>query len=436
MKNRRIKLAGAILATATGLLFTSCGKKGCTDPLATNYDQDATKHDASCEYATDNINFFITDATVDGVDYKKVEGTIDKDYTFTSGTNWLLSGGVFVDGATLTVEAGTEIYAADDGTVPFLSIKQGAKIIAEGTSSAPIVFTTVKANPTSGSWGGIIVNGYADINTGETAEGEGGTGLYGGTDDTDNSGVLKYVRVEYAGKLLSADNELNSFSFNGVGSGTTLEYLQAYKGADDGFEFFGGTVSMKYAVSSGIEDDSYDWTHGWRGNGQFWVANQGSTGGDRGIEADNNGDNNTATPYSNPTLANITLVGNDDGDGENTGMRLREGTKASIYNAIVINFPKNGIRVSDTESENHMAAGTLDVANSISFNNGTNWKDCSDFENDASNESIDPSLNGYIGTTSANAFEPTSLSSWFTSAAYKGAVSSSNDWTAGWTKGL
>ncbi|MCI5055703.1 MAG: hypothetical protein MRY83_06320, partial [Flavobacteriales bacterium] len=207
---------------------------------------------------------------------------------------------------------------------------------------------------------------------------------------------------------------------------------------DDGFEFFGGSVSLKYAVSSGIEDDSYDWTHGWRGNGQFWVAMQGSTGGDRGIEADNNGDNNAATPYSEPTLSNITLVGVNDGDSENTGMRLREGTKGKIYNAIVANFPKNGIRVSDTQSENNMNDGSLVVTNSISFNNGTDWKDCASFEptSDTNNESVDPALNGYIGTVANKAKNPADLGSWFTGATYKGAVSASDDWTSGWTKGL
>lgn len=416
--------------------FSSCKKKGCTDPTADNYDAEAEKDDGSCIPNTDTYE--ITDVTVSGTAYKQLTGDINENVTLSASNDYLLSGGVFVEsGYTLTIEAGTKIYAADDGTVPFLSIKQGGKIMAEGTSSSPIVFTSVKSTPAAGDWGGIIVNGYADINVGETAEGEGGTGTYGGTDDADNSGTMKYVRVEYAGKILGTDNELNGFSFNGCGSGTTLEYLQAYKGSDDGFEFFGGTVSLKYAISTGNEDDSFDWTHGWRGNGQFWVVNQDPNGSsDRGIEADNNGDDNTLTPYSNPTLSNLTLVGITDADAENTGMRLREGTKGKIYNAIVTAFPKNGVRVSDSQTTTNMTAGDLVVANSISYNNGTDWKDCDDFANDATNATTDPGLTGYVGTVTTNAKNPTTLGSWFSAGTFIGAVSSSSNWTTGWTKAL
>jgi hypothetical protein len=367
-------------------------------------------------------------------DTKTITGTVNEDLTLENDFTWKLSGGIFVaDGYTLTVEEGTTIKSAADGTTAFLAVQRGGKIMANGTASNPIVFTSGEANPSSGDWGGIIVNGKAPINTGATAEGEGGTGIYGGTNGSDNSGVIRYVRVEYAGKILGTDNELNGFSFNGVGSGTTVEYVQAYNGSDDGFEFFGGTVNVRYAVSSGNEDDSFDWTHGWSGKGQFWVVNQFATGGDRGIEADNNGDDNTAAPYSNPTLSNITLIGIQDSDSDNTGMRLREGTKGKIYNAIVTNFPKNGIRVSDPITTANMTAGDLMVSNSVSFNNGTDWKDCAEFENDASNNSNAVVLNGFVGTTTGGMDVSTS-DSWFVSTNFIGAVETSNDWTAGWIK--
>ena len=382
---------------------------------------------------------------VSDVTYTKITGTITEDMTLAASENWLLSGGVFVaEGATLTIEAGTTIKA-DGDAVSFLSIAQGGKIMAEGTATEPIVFTSVKATPAPGDWGGIIINGHATINVaGGTAEGEGGTGVYGGTDDADNSGILKYVRVEYAGRILGTDNELNGFAFQGVGSGTTVEYVQAYRGADDGFEFFGGAVNIRYAVSTGNHDDSFDWTQGWTGNGQFMVVNQHTDAGDRGFEADNNADDDSAEPFSNPTLSNITvLMATDDGDVSNTGFRLRAGTKGKIYNAIVTDAPDNGFRVSDedgtTQTADNMADGSLLVTSSISSSTNANaWKDCDLFANDANNAVTDASfLTGYVGVyTGAESTDPSTLGAFFTAANYIGAVEAGDDWTAGWTKSL
>jgi len=191
---------------------------------------------------------------------------------------------------------------------------------------------------------------------------------------------------------------------------------------------------VKYAVSTGNEDDSFDWTYGWRGNGQFWVVNQQTGGGDRGIEADNNGDDNTLMPYSNPTIANITLVGADDGDVSNTGMRLREGTKGTIHNAIVTGFPNYGVRVSDVQTTTNMTAGELVMKNSNVFTNGTDFRDATTFSSDASNSTTAITLSGYIGTSTTNAADPTTLGSWFSAGSFVGAVETGNDWTAGWTK--
>ena len=339
----------------------------------------------------------------------QISGNFTENYILTNDKRWYLSGGVFVkDGVTLTIEEGTTIYAAVDNTTPFLSILQGGKLFANGSPTNPIIFTSELEEP--GSWGGIIINGYSTINTGLTAEGEGGTGIYGGTNDDDNSGIIRYVRVEYGGKILGTDNELNGFSFNGVGRETTVEYIEAYRGADDGIEFFGGTVNVKYALSIGNHDDSFDWTHGWRGNGQYWIAKQLSDGGDRGIEADNNGDDNTAEPYSNPTVSNITLIGVDDGDGSNTGIRLREGTKGRLYNVEVRDFPKYGVRVSDQVTLDNVINNHLFLSQTNVSNNGTDWKDC------------DFSLN--VDTLTNN---------WFN---YDTNIGAGTDWTQGWTIGL
>jgi len=424
------KMLTIILSLTILMGITSCKKDkfGCTDPLSINYDSEATTNDGSCDYP----DYVITDVVIDGEIYKQIQGTFTENYTLTSDTKWLLSGGVFVSsGVELTIQEGTTIYASNDGTTPFLSILRGGKINANGSQNLPIIFTTIKSSPSPGDWGGIILNGNAQINTGSSAEGEGGTGTYGGTNDSDNSGVLRYVRVEYAGKILGTDNELNGFSFNGVGSETTVEYIQAYKGADDGIEFFGGTVNVKYAVSTGNGDDSFDWTHGWRGKGQFWVAEQDGVSGDRGIEADNNGDNNSVSPFSNPTLSNITLIGNDDGDAANTGMRLREGTKGKIYNAIVVNFPNKGINVSETVTITNMNNNELILKNSISYNNGINFNACTVFENDITNSTTNPNLSGSVGVVYSG-FDVSSIDTWFTSTNYIGAVET--NWLQNWTK--
>lgn len=412
------------------VLFTgfACKKEGCTDPNATNFDEKAKKDNGTCVFPENNGE----EVVIDGITYTKISGTISENTTWDNSKKYLLSGGVFVDnGVVLTIEAGTQIFAADDNTTPFLSIQRGGKINAEGTASSPIVFTSIKASPSPGEWGGIIINGKAPINNGAEAQGEGGTGMYGGTEPNDNSGVLAYVRVQYAGKILGTDNELNGFSFNGVGAATVLHHLQAYKGSDDGFEFFGGTANLKYAVSTGNEDDSFDWTSGWSGNGQFWVVEQMGAS-DRGIEADNNSNNNAASPFSNPTLSNITLIGTND-DGANEGLRLRAGTKGKIYNILVTGFPKYGIRVSDQITTDNMNNGDLLVDYAVVFANGTNYDGASVFEFNTNNTTETITMNGVIGTGTST-FDPTSLSAWFETAMFKGAVHSSNNWTQNWVK--
>ena len=422
--------------------FTSCKKKeGCNDPLATNYDPDAESNDGSCEYAATGDPTQI----INGSTYHVLSGNIGSSRTLTSDKQWLLSGGVFVqNGVVLTIQPGTNVFAADDNTTPFLSILRGGKIDAQGTSAQPIVFSTIKkvtGGAAAGDWGGIILNGYGNINicgsVGCTAEGEGGSGTYGGSDDSDNSGTMKYVRVEYAGKILGTDNELNGFSFNGVGSTTVLEHLQAYLGSDDGFEFFGGTVSLKWAVSTGNSDDSFDWSHGWRGKGQFWVAQQTTATGDRGFEGDNWETDYTVTPFSSPMISNFTLIGAVDGSA-NDGIRLRNGTKGKLWNGLVTGF-ENGIKVG-TECDAHVAAGELFAKNTVSFGNITNaWSNCGIFDpaTETSNSSNDPGvLNGYVGVQASGAVDPNGVDSWFTSVSFKGAVEQGNDWTTSWTVAL
>jgi hypothetical protein len=339
------------------LALASCDKEGCTQESASNYNPDATEDDGSCILPS----YEIVNVTIDGVNYRQVSGTIDENVTFDVANNYLLTGGVFVaSGATLTIESCTNVYAQTSGATTFLSVLKGGTLNAVGTASCPIVFTPLGSNAQAGDWGGIIVNGNAPINTGTEAQGEGGTGFYGGTNPNDNSGIIQYVRVEYAGKILGTDSELNGFSFNGVGSGTTVDHIQAYRGSDDGIEFFGGTVSVNYAVSTGNQDDSFDWTHGFSGTCSNWVVVQDPANGDRGIEADNNGDDNSVAPYSNPTITNIHMTLRDS-SVQLSGIKLREGTKGSLSN-IEITGSLKAIDIQHDQTLDNVIAGDLTVS--------------------------------------------------------------------------
>lgn len=275
----------------------------------------------------------------DGGEDNKYELTkdIESDTELETGKTYTLSGGIHVkNGATLKIPAGVTIIAKHDDVVDYILIEQGAKIDAQGTASNPIVMTSEKKEP--GAWGGIHICGYAHTNAeGGTGSSEIGGAPYGGNNDADNSGTLRYVRVEYTGFAFDEEHEANGITFYGVGNGTTVEYCQAYMGSDDGFEWFGGSVNVKYLVSTDCSDDSFDWTEGWNGKGTDLVAYQEAQATlgydcDCLIEADNNENDNAATPVSHPVLKNLILAGNGE---SKQGIRLRRGTQADIDNAKV-----------------------------------------------------------------------------------------------------
>lgn len=295
-----------------------------------------------------------------------LKGTITSDVTLTAGSTYKLSGEYIVeDGATLNIEAGVKIISIYDDIVDYILVKQGGKINAVGTSSAPIVMTSEKEEP--GAWGGIHICGKAHTNAeGGKGSSEIGGATYGGNDDADNSGTLKYVRVEYSGYAFDSEHEANGITFYGVGNGTTVEYCQAYKGSDDGFEFFGGSVNVSNLVSVSCSDDSFDWTEGWNGTATNLVAYQEAeeTLGydcDCLIEADNNENNYAATPVVHPVLKNLILVGNNSAAG-NRGIRLRRGTQVEIDGAKVCG-KKNAVTLESEETENALLAGTSKLAN-------------------------------------------------------------------------
>ena len=304
-----------------------------------------------------------------------VRGSFTADVTLDADNAYRLIGAVFIqEPAVLEIPAGTTIYG-DSATNGTLIIARGAEIRARGTAAAPIVMTSdqLDGERARGDWGGLIINGRAPLNIeGGEAEGEGDTGTYGGADAEDSSGILEYVRVEFAGTEFSPDNELNGIAFQGVGSGTTVNHIMVKFNKDDGVEFFGGSVEVKRVICFGIADDSFDWTDGWTGKGQFLLGIQVGDDADQGIEADNNGDNNNLTPRSNPTLYNLTLIGDpdtDQGDESDIGMLLREGTAATIRNFIVTGFKEAAIDIDHDATFTQALEGELSLASGLIHGN-------------------------------------------------------------------
>lgn len=370
-----------------------------------------------------------------GEDTYVLDSDITENVTLETGKTYTLNGGVHVkSGATLTIQPGVTIVAQHDETVDYILIEQGAKIDAQGTAAQPIVMTSEKKE--AGAWGGLHICGYAHTNNG-SGKSEIGNAPYGGNNDADNSGTLKYIRLEYTGYAFDEEHEANGVSFYGVGNGTTVEYLQAYQGSDDGFEFFGGSVNVKYMVVTSCSDDSFDWTEGWNGKAQFLVAYQEGESSlgyacDCLMECDNNGTNNAATPVAHPTIANATLIGNG---GDAQGVRLRAGTQVELYNTIITGKGKP-LTVETNETENALKDGTskleyVAISGELSSKQGIYTN--ADFAQATGNLTNQEFLwtGKYVGTLDGG--KDLSADSFFTKTDYKGAVKSGDDWTSGWT---
>ncbi len=297
--------------------------------------------------------------------------------TLTKDKKYLIKGQVFVrTGAVLTIEPGTTIYG-DKATKGTLVIDRGGKIIAEGTATAPIVFTSALAagSRDRGDWGGLVILGNAPVNQPDPAiEGITPAVIFGGTNNADNSGILKYVRVEFAGIELTPNNETNSITLGGVGSGTQMDYCQVSFGGDDGFEWFGGSVNSKYLVAFAMWDDCFDVDYGFTGKVQFGVSvrygSYADQSGSNIFETDNGPNDNLTTLITTGVFSNITGVGpritntqSINGNYQHA-LDLRRRTALTIANSAFVGMPR-GLRMNQQSVVDNYTAGTGVLLNNI-----------------------------------------------------------------------
>lgn len=378
--------------------------------------------------------------------------------------------------ATLIIRPGT-VVKAEQGSM--LVVARGAKLIADGTLTKPIVLTTAQPDgqKTRGYWGGLVVLGEAPINnnalsspasneaTFEAFSSSMPEGKFGGDYVGDSSGVIRYVRIEFAGFNFLQDREFSNLTLCGVGSGTVVDYVQVHSGSADGIEVFGGTVNVKHIVSSQNGGDGFNISNGWRGKAQFVVVQNATPNATQeasnGFQSDNHATaaSYAAEPRTLPTVYNISLFGNHNytaGAGS-YAMVLRRGTGGHYYNVVAAGFP-SGIEIRGQITKEQLEAGNLFFKNSIFFGNaidGNNWPpaqanddidESSYFTNTAwANRFVDPGMNAArlslsgpdfapipTGAAMIGAATPPNDGFFDSTATFVGAIGTT-DWTQGWT---
>ncbi len=302
-----------------------------------------------------------------------ISGVISSNTTLTDDRVWFIDGPTFVaPGTTLTIQPNTLIKGRSnptDGSASFLVITRDAQLIADGQSaSTSIVFTSDQSagNRSAGDWGGVILLGNAPVNqSNPEIEGileedipDGMSINYGGTDSTDTSGSLRYIRIEYAGRDLGGGNEINGLTLGGVGNGTTLEYIQVSYGLDDAFEFFGGTVNANNLIAYGNADDDFDFDQGYQGAIQFGVSRKVAgvpfSGDPNGIESDNDATGSSASPVTQPQLSNFTILGIEGSSAAGPtlyGNRWRRNSSFVIKNSIIAGYDDAGVFFDGTSNK-------------------------------------------------------------------------------------
>ena len=436
-----------------------------------------------------------------------LSGRITTDRTLHAAYTYTLRDLVYVtSGATLTIEPGTKIVG-EKNTRGALLITRGCKIIANGTAALPIVFTSDQTNPVRGDWAGVVLLGRARTNasyngTPGLGEAEGGInngdglGLFGGTDDNDNSGSMQYVRIEYAGYAFLPDKELNGLSMYAIGKGTTLRYIQVSFANDDSFEWFGGNVNMDHLVVYRGLDDEQDSDNGFSGNVQFVICQRDSAvadvSGSNGWESDNDANGiaviipagqTTVQPQTKAVWSNVTMIGpraatNNIGNSLfRNGAQIRRNSAISIFNSVMLGWPvglyidattgtPTDINITGTPAtpnqttnlvfQNNIIAGCtqpLKYGASTTAPTGwtitdlTNWFNTPAYNNSILVNSSDVKLADAFNVTGSPDYTPLAGSPLLTGASfthpklatfqavtYRGAVSGASDtWWKGWT---
>jgi len=399
-----------------------------------------------------------------------IQGIYNRSITLPKGKYTLKGYVYFTAGNTLTISAGS-VIVSDVTEKGALIIERGAQLIADGRSNAPIVFTSGKpvGQRAPGDWGGIILLGNAPTNRplDPAPTVEGGVGRkYGGTDATDESGILRYVRIEFAGIAAEPGSEINGLTLGGVGSGTIIENIQVSFGNDDAYEFFGGTVNAKNLIAFATADDDFDFDFGYTGKIQFAVSCRKPDfvdGGDAGnaIECDNDGTGTAATPKTKPQLSNFTFVGPNSATAapnHNYSNRWRRATQFILRNSILMGHPDAGFSVESDASLNDYVNNVSEFKNNLvhaetNIYRSSNaailsaaamqakaeaegcitYTDIANIQLESPFYSTNPNFLPKTGSPALTGASFAGMNPFFTSTAYRGAFGTTN-WTAGWAE--
>ncbi|OQP44604.1 hypothetical protein A4H97_09555 [Niastella yeongjuensis] len=426
---------------------------------------------SACKKNADkNFNARGTQAGALALPEKTIPSIVSSDLVLSNDTLWLLDGKVYVNnGATLVIQEGARVEGikkATNAESSALIVTRGSQLFAVGNPDQPIVFSAhVDANNPSlepGDWGGIVLLGKATVNKTEpTIEGidlptipAGVDVHYGGSDDADNSGNLQYVRIEYAGAAIATDNELNGLTCGGVGCGTVLDFIESAYGADDAFEFFGGTVNAKHLYALAPNDDAFDFDNGYRGSVQFAVsqlrAELSYSANPNGIECDNDATGSNDQPITKPQISNMTVIGLETATQAIplwNAAYFRRNSKFNVKNSIFMGFPTglNHESVNTDKNFSHnlitafttvvtpagfpIVTGCGNAATDLIFTSGLNapFASTPDYRPAAGSQAV-------TAGTDFSCFSGICEAGFIQSVSYRGAFDATNNWLAGWAK--